>query len=39
MWSHTVRQSKQNNRNLSRYVASEMLAYRVREHTQQTKPE
>ena len=32
MWSHTVRQCKPNNRNQSRYKASEMLAYRVREH-------
>ena len=32
MLSQTVRQSKPNNRNPSRYKASEMLAYRVREH-------
>ena len=32
MWSQTVRQSKPNNRNKSRYEASEMLTYRVREH-------
>ena len=32
MWSQTVRQRKPNDRNLSSYKASEMLAYRVRKH-------